>query len=102
MSKIAAYDFRADRYCPDCIVNYVHMVYPIDFPLSHTLTGNESAEEILDTVAHSLNLPTEFEREVPPFNRYDETTFDTSDFPKVVFSDQLSETTRCGSCNEEL
>lgn len=35
-------------------------------------------------------------------DRYDERTFDSDDFPKVVFRDQLSDGDTCGTCGEAL
>ncbi len=37
-----------------------------------------------------------------PGQPYDETTFDSGDFPKVIFSSQLEDTEHCGACGWEL
>lgn len=79
--SVAAYTYKADIYCVDCIIEVM-------------LLGGEASpaardmpvEEALDQIA-----------EANATDRYNESTFDSDDFPKVVFSDQLSGE-HCGGC----
>jgi hypothetical protein len=70
---IAAYTYRADLYCPECIVE----------PLIVTGEASQAArdmdpEEVLDQIAGANAI-----------NREDEETFDSDDIPKVAFANQL-------------
>ena len=79
-TDIVGYSFQADIYCPTCTVE--------------VMTGEASAndaEKTLDYLADQVSL-----------NRYDEQSFDSWDFPKVIFADQVEDTDRCAGCNEEV
>ncbi|MGH7918839.1 MAG: hypothetical protein ACREQM_02710 [Candidatus Dormibacteraceae bacterium] len=78
---IVAYTYRADLYCSGCILGKVRRV-PI---------GPRDAEDELGELASSAGI-----------DRYGERTFDSCDFPKVVFRDQADRDDRCGSCGELL
>ena len=90
---IVAYTYCADIYCPTCIVPELRKRIgygPFDFSLD--------TETVLDQVALANGL-----------DRYDETTFDSDEFPKVVFRDALSDAVLddahyndCGGCHEEM
>lgn len=78
--RIVGYIFNADIFCPDCI-----------FP---QLTGSipmYPVETELDDYAKLRQI-----------NRQDERTFDSSDFPKVIFSTQLEHREFCGSCEKGI
>lgn len=86
---IVAYTYKADTYCVRCIAGKV---------VSKVITLYEAAEseKFLDTVAEARGI-----------DRYDERSFDSDDFPKVVFRDQLEpdeegESERCGGCSGVL
>jgi len=95
---IVGYTYQADQYCPDCIADQVradlpeelHVLrYPVD------ADGGEypwDAEWFLTTIAPHLDIT----------DRYDETTFDSDTFPKVIFSSQVEDTEYCGACHKEL
>lgn len=91
---IVGYTYRADLYCPGCILEA--MVRHGDAsPAVRDFT--ESVESTLDHLADCMAL-----------DRSDERTFDSGDFPKVVFRDSLvsegddAYPERCGSCGEVL
>lgn len=79
---IAAYTFQADIYCPDCIISQVEP--------GSTREGY-SYEALLDEIAAERGI-----------QRMDEHTFDSDDFPKVVFHDSIEESEFCGCCHEEI
>lgn len=77
--QVVAYIFQADLWCPVCVVG---------------ATGGGSgvdAEGHLDRLASGRGV-----------DRGDERTFDSDQFPKVVFGCQLEDGDRCGSCGEVL
>lgn len=78
---VVGYTYAADIYCTECVLK----VY----------TGDENewaldTEDRLDQYAETLGI-----------DRQDEWTFDSGDFPKVVFADQ-DEGDHCGLCHEAL
>lgn len=78
---IAAYMYRAELFCPNCIVSQMHWSPTED---------RSSAEDSLDDMAHVAGI-----------DRQDEWSFDSDNFPKVVFSDELADD-YCGGCGEKL
>lgn len=81
---IVAYTYRADIYCPGCIVQML------------------TDDEFLQSVNTELALNFMAENWAMPLDRGDESTFDSDDFPKVVFSSQVEEAENCGECGEEI
>lgn len=86
-TDIVAYTFQADTYCPDCIGELVY--HPNGDAAAAYPDGGAEAQ--LDWVADALGI-----------DRGDEHTFDSGDFPKVVFSCQIEETEHCGQCGTEI
>lgn len=91
---IVAYTYKADTYCPTCIVEELRRRITGYGPFDWTL----DAETVLDQVALANGI-----------DRYEETTFDSDEFPKVVFRDALvaaidddSHYNNCGGCHEEV
>lgn len=78
---VVAYTYKADIVCPSCVLKAV----PTPYPATH------SAESALDILAQEIGV-----------DRYNEETFDSDDFPKVVFRDQMEDGDVCGSCGERL
>jgi hypothetical protein len=81
---IVGYSFRADLYCPNCIVR----VYSGDPP------DSDDTEACLNRFARDAGI-----------DREDERTFDSDEFPKVVLFDHLhdqGERFYCGNCHNEL
>lgn len=87
---IVAYVYQADIYCPDCIADLATR------RISELASGSTIRERVgifpdpealLNRWAGLIGL-----------DREDEATFDSGDFPKVVFRDQLEEDEHCGSC----
>lgn len=89
--SISAYTYRADHYCGDCVMQLV--AEAVD-STGHIVPGPhyEDAEQYLARVAGFFGIR----------DREDEHTFDSGDFPKVVFSWQIESTEHCGECGEEL
>jgi hypothetical protein len=96
---IVAYTYRAANYCPRCIVGRLtvnpgdtgHRTTPWD-------TDPDTVETHLDTLARLGGI-----------DRDDERSFDSGDFPKVVFRDSADdyaytegEPERCATCGEAI
>lgn len=81
-TDIVAYTYRADTYCPDCILFAMGATKRLPY-----LT----VEGALDEVAGRENV-----------DRQDEWTFDSDNFPKVVFSSQVEGVEFCGGCGREI
>lgn len=77
---IVGYTYRAENLCPRCQV----LAFECDPAI-------RNCEQMLDTVATSRGI-----------DRYDEHSFDSRDFPKVVFSGMVEDDELCGHCNEPL
>lgn len=82
---IVGYTYKADVYCPEDVVKEVCKNQGIEgHGLSHI------PEEALDLMARFRGI-----------DRYEEKTFDSDDFPKVIFADQ-DEGDICCICHEPL
>lgn len=73
-----AYTYRADVYCPGCILEVLHLGERGQAPV-------QSVESELDAIASERGI-----------DRYDEWSFDSGEFPKVVFDAEEDE--HCGQC----
>lgn len=78
---IVAYSFCADILCPSCTVR----------GWGKRRKNGESIEQMLTRIADHVSI-----------NRMDETSFDSGEFPKVVFADQVNGESydHCGRCYE--
>ena len=81
-TDIVAYTYQAETLCPPCT-----MAAMSDAP---AIPGAD-AEIVLDFVAQILGV-----------DRDDESSFDSGDFPKVIFGSQIEDIESCGQCGEEL
>ena len=96
-TDIAAYQYRADEYCPDCIIDaYAH---DCNIGTAIGLITADTTERELNNLAAYAGI-----------DRTDEYSFDSDHFPKVVFGSQIEpidmgygpEPRRCGRCGGEL
>ncbi len=78
--SIAGYMYQADFVCKDCVL-----------PVVGGQRSVQSIEACLDILAVERNI-----------DRYDEASFDSGDFPKVVLGCDLDGEEHCGSCGEQL
>jgi len=76
---VVAYTYKADIVCPSCMLKAV----PTPHPPTH------SAESALDIAATEIGI-----------DRYDESTFDSNEFPKVLFRDQIADGDACCDCGQ--
>lgn len=76
---IVGYQYQAENYPADDIVGVLAGAYSAQFDqVDPAVLTNGTTEEILDALAIVMGV-----------NRQDERTFDSGDFPKVVFDSQL-------------
>ena len=95
---IVGYTYRADTYCPACIVN----VYR---------EHRRSMGRVLDSLDWDAERWLDSHAGDRQIDRYDEATYDSDDFPKVIFADQAYAednedvgvwADRCGNCHKLL
>ena len=83
--NIIGYTYRAANYCGDCIVYQLPRgsISPAAFDMN--------AEDVLNQVAAYLGV-----------DRNDEYSFDSDDFPKVIFQSVVEDSEQCAHCDNEL
>lgn len=90
---IVGYTYKADIYCPEHVG--IEVARDID-KTGKTVIGQqnwETTEQYLDRVQGFLGIR----------NRYDEHSYDSDNFPKVIFADQtLEDSDVCCECGEGL
>lgn len=93
--RIAGYTYRADTYCPPCVIVQLPtgpggefdgwaLAHSADYPAM-------DVEQNLDEIAFAFGI-----------DRMDEWSFDSGDFPKVIFSTDTTEDDICGGCGRPL
>ena len=76
LTDVVGYTFRPDLYCPGCT-----LIVAAEQPLA------SGVEAQLDLIAARSGV-----------DRQDERSFDSGDFPKVLFQDQVEPDDRCSAC----
>lgn len=101
---ICAYVFKADIVCCDCIATWaesglkefgytaeeINEIASLGPGYDSGVYGWRS-ESLLRSFADTLEIDLE-----------DEYSYDTDDFPKVVFADQVEDREYCGTCHEVI
>lgn len=96
-SDIVGYTYRADNYCPRCVMDVVTPENDEDGPYAGWRFGDgakpQSVESDLDEIALAFGI-----------DRMDECTYDSGEFPKVVFGYMVDSAypEQCGNCGEEF
>lgn len=86
-SDIVGYDYNGDTYCRDCIKEVLPTGEDQAYDGWADATGRMDSEEFLEGIAQAFGI-----------DRGDERTFESGDFPKVVFSSQIEGDENCGKC----
>lgn len=84
--EIAAYTYRAELLCPSCLIEAM-----IAIGDASPAARDMPAEDVLDQCAGANAI-----------DRDNETKFDSAEFPKVVFLDQLGDSATCDACRSKL
>lgn len=91
-TTIVGYTYRADFFCPACIIEQLPTGDGEAFDGWALADGvTMSTEDNLDEIAAAFGI-----------DRDDETSFDSDEFPKVVFADMAAGDEHCGACGEPL
>jgi len=85
---IVGYTYWADIYCPLCISAELLKRYEIN---DECIVNCVDSEHELDTIGMLIGI-----------DRYDEYSFDSDNFPKVIFSWQVEDNEFCCICHEEI
>lgn len=87
---IVAYTFQADTWCPGCVREYA--TAQINFlGKFYVDTEDMSTEGVIGHWADAVGI-----------DRDDEHSYDSGDFPKVVFASSVEDTEHCGQCGQEI
>ncbi len=84
---IIAYSYKADIFCPECTLNTVSE----DFGVGGKYGSYGAIEAELDELAEIANI-----------DRYNEYSFDSDNFPKIIFADSIEEDEFCSNCHNLL
>ena len=84
VDDIAAYHYWAELYCPSCLIDAM-----IAAGIAAPAAQHMPIEVALDQCAEALGV-----------DRADEHSFDSHEFPKDVFLDQVYDDDRCGGCRQ--
>ena len=84
--EVAAYAYRGEIHCPACVIEAM-IVAGYASPAARDMP----AEDVLDQCAEAAAI-----------DRADETSFDSAEFPKFVFLDQVRNADACGHCHAPL
>lgn len=91
-TEIVGYTFNADIYCPECVVEMLPTgegeAYD-GWALAHGV--RMSTEDNLTELALAFGI-----------DRMEERTFDSDEFPKVIFACQVEDPEYCGRCHRDL
>jgi len=91
-SDIIGYTFNAENFCPDCIIEVLPTGEGEAFDGWQLGAGVQmSTEDNLTEIAHAFQI-----------SRTAEHTFDSSEFPKVIFDSMIGDTEECACCGREL
>jgi hypothetical protein len=80
ITDIVAYVYQADIHCPAATARLVERDIDQRYGTYAGRMDYETVEEYLDRAAKHLGI-----------DRYDEWTYDSNDFPKIVFADQMED-----------
>lgn len=80
--RIVGYTYCADIYCPDCVLDAMNVNRNM-FPMK--------TETVLTMLAIRTGI-----------DRFYQSSYDSDDFPKVIFSTQLEHREHCARCSERI
>ena len=86
--SIAGYQYQVEHLCPACTINRV--------------SGNSTAAVEFDNDVLVIENWLRLNAAEQGIDYYDENTYDSSDYPKMIFSHQVESGECCGECGEKL
>jgi hypothetical protein len=78
-SEIVAYSYNTMTFCPEHLIERM-----IEKRIAAPAARDMNVEEVLDQIAEAEGI-----------DRQDERSFDSNDFPKIIFSSDLEDDERC-------
>lgn len=91
-TDIIWYAFRAEVFCPECIIDALPTGEGGEFEGWKLAAGiRMTTEQNLSEIAYAFQI-----------DRMDETTFDSHDFPKVIFDSQVESFEPCATCGRDI
>jgi len=91
-TDIAGYTYQVDTYCTGCIIEVL-------------IASGQASPAARDLAADALHETLRYLADCQGIDSEDESTFDSSEWPKVIFDDQLDqgdEPDVCGRCHQPL
>lgn len=88
---IVGYTYQAETLCPGCTIDALPTGEGEAFDGWEDATGRMSAEENLTELALAFGI-----------DRQDESSYDSDDFPKVVFASSVEDEETCDRCGGPL
>jgi hypothetical protein len=92
-TDIVAYVYCAEVWCPDCMRTTAAgaLTLPGEAVFQGRPTDGDTVEQFLDRWAAGEEL-----------DRHNESSYDSDDFPKVVFASDAEPDEQCGVCGEDI
>lgn len=84
--RIAGYTYRADTFCPTCVIESM-IAHGIAAPAARDMPAEDALWQCAEAMA---------------IDSMDESSYDSGEFPKVVFALQIEFDERCGGCGRGL
>jgi len=102
---IAGYTFSADIHCCDCIAEWARKELMNEGYSTNDIEDiamNSGKEYDVGFFAYRSEALIYKLAEVREIDVEDEYSYDSDDFPKIIFADQIEEDEYCGTCHEIL
>lgn len=102
---IAAYVFQADIVCCDCIAEWAQKeIVEEGYTKAdvESVVRNVGLEYDAGVFGYRSEILLRFLADLWRIDLEDEYSWDSDDFPKVVFADQIEDTEYCGMCHEVI
>jgi hypothetical protein len=93
-TDIIGYSFKASVYCPNCIIDALPTGEGEEYDgwkLAGDYARTTPVEQNLSEIAYAFGI-----------DRMDESSFDSHDFPKVIFDSQVEESEYCETCGRDI
>lgn len=85
-TDIVGYTYNAENLCPACVIETL-----IAQGEASPAARDMPTEDALEQIASANGI-----------DRMDERSYDSGDFPKVIFSSQVEEGETCSNCHNEI
>jgi hypothetical protein len=100
---IAAYSFNADIMCCDCVAQWAKnelMKEGYESDTVEEIAMYDGLSYDAGVFGYRSEVLTRHLASIRKINLEDEYSWDSDDFPKVIFADQVEDKEYCGNCHE--